>query len=267
MSDPASPPPPLVPEPIPPATTRSSTLSIVAIVVAGLGFVLAVLPPTAWIAWLPLVTGIVLGIVALVRRSGMKGLAIAAIIVGAVGWLIAILVSIGSFVSGVGDALDDPPPAVTQPDDQPGGGEEDPPAQEEEEESTEAGIGETVTNADGVSFTVDSVTCGITTAGPEFLQETASGQFCEVGFTVDNGSNEAISVYASDVTATIGEAEYEANSTISQVGEDYFATDVNPGLSTQGKVYIDIPADAALDYITYDPLFSFLTGPVIIRVA
>jgi hypothetical protein len=272
LSDLAAPPPPPpavldVPPapgtpPVPVAGPPSKLLPILAAVFAGVGFLLAI--PAPGVAWIFCVTAIVLAIVALVKRRQPRGLAIAAIIVAPIAWLIAIIVAVAGFASSVGDAIEDAP-SVSQPD---ATGDEDAGEADTGEGAgpKEAAIGDTVTNGDNVSFTVSAVTCGLATAGDnEYLQEAASGQFCEVRFTLANGSDESISVYSGDVTGTIGDATYEANDTASRFGDDYYSTDINPGLSADCIVYIDIPTDKKLEFVTYSPFFSF-GGDVVIKV-
>lgn len=190
------------------------------------------------------------------RKAQPRLLAIIAVIVAPIAWLIAIIVAIAGVAAGIGtaldDARDDDPPAVEQPS------EEDP-AEEEPADDGIAALGETVTNSDGVAVTFQSVTCGIATAGPQYLEETAKGQFCEVKYNVHNGGDEQISLWASDITGEIGGVEYESNTTISTFGGDMFTTDLNPGLGTDAVVYIDIPAGAALEFVVYDPQWSFFT--------
>lgn len=264
MSDPAQPPAATdgaTQTAAPTQGPRPSTpplLSILAASFAGLGLILAFV--LAGFAWLPCLAAIVLAIIALVRRSRLRGLAIAGIVVAPIAWLIAIIVAVASIASGIGtaiDQVDDAPSSASQPDDSGDGGAG----------VHEAAVGDTVTNDDGVSFTVTKITCGLAKAGDnEFLEEKANGQFCEVKFTVDNGSSDSITVTASDVTGSIGDAKYESNTTASKFGDDYFSTDINPGLSSNCVVYIDIPKDKQLDFITYSPLFSF-GGDIVVKAS
>jgi len=125
----------------------------------------------------------------------------------------------------------------------------------------EAKIGDTVTNTDGVAFTVNSIQCGIAHAGDQYLGEDAKGQFCEVKYTIKNGGSKEITLISSDLTGYIGSNEYDVDtSTISTFGGDPFSTSVNPGLSADCDVFIDIPKGQALDYIKFKPAFSFADG-------
>lgn len=261
--------PPAASAPAPDAPRSRNTVGLIALSVAILAIILAAVPPTSFIAWLPALAAIILAIVALTRKGQKKGAAIAAIIIGPVAWIIAIVVATSSALLAVGTAIEeaDTAPSIaaepdsTAPADESAGETDAAPVEEE------ASIGDTVTTADGVGFTVSAITCGIPTAGPEFLVETAVGQFCEIRLNLANGSNEAVSLFSSDFTAFIGKAEYEANSIASTFGTDSFTTDVNPGLAVDGVVYIDIPAGAALEYVKYNPVFNFFDEGIIVRAS
>jgi hypothetical protein len=239
-------------------TKGKNTIGLVALILAIVGFVLGVLPPTAAFAWLLLLPALILAIVGLTRKDAGKGTSITALILSVVGGIIAIIVAVVTALAVVGtaisDANDTPSSASTS------AGSSNAPAVEE------AKIGSTVTNDAGVAFTVTAITCGIPSVGESFLKENASGQFCEIKFIVDNGSDEAVDVFATDVTGFIGKAKYEANGSLSRFNDDIITTKVNPGLSANCVIYIDIPAGAALEYIKYEPLFSF-DGGLIVRAS
>ncbi|WP_062211037.1 DUF4190 domain-containing protein [Demequina oxidasica] len=91
----------------PPANKPSGTMSIVAISLAGVALVLSFLGPIAFFAWFFALPAFILGIIATVRKADKRGLAIAAIIVSSVAFLISIIVFIVSLASAVDDAFDD----------------------------------------------------------------------------------------------------------------------------------------------------------------
>ena len=221
-----------------------------AIILAGIGFLLGVVPPSSGLAWLLLIPAVVLGIIGVTRAGKKKGTSIAAIIIGAVGWLVSIIVFVVSTAVGLGSALDvaNNAPLPSKPD----SSQEDAPAA-----PSVAGIGDTVTSGQGISFTVASVTCGLATVGESFLEETAKGQFCQVMFTIANGGDDSISLSSYDIKANIGDAEYETSSSNNKFGDEYFSTDINPGLSAVGVVYFDIPAGTVLSTVQYAGLLSF----------
>ena len=242
--------------PPPAAPSLPNQVGLVALILAAVGFIMGVIPATSGFAWLLFIPALVLSIVGLTRKGKKKGTSVAALVVTIIGWIIAIVVASATLIVGMGQAIEsanDAPTAASEPAD----------ASAPTDGPKEAGLGDTVVSDDGVEFTVSAITCGLPSAGGEFLNETASGQFCEVKFTLLNGSNEAVNLYSSDFTGLIGEATYEANTTVSQFGDDMFSTDVNPGLSVAGTVYIDIPLDAALEFVEYKPIFSFGDGLII----
>lgn len=84
-------------------------LAITAIVLAGVGFVFALIPVVTGLSWLFLLAAIVVAIVALVRKAEGKGLSIAAIIVAAAGGVASIVVLVVSLFAAVGSFVSSPP--------------------------------------------------------------------------------------------------------------------------------------------------------------
>lgn len=252
--------PPVAPQtpeaPAPVAPGGTNTLGLVGLILAGVGFLLGIIPPTSGIAWLLLIPGAILGIVGLTRKGKPKGMALTALILGVVGWIVSIIVFFVSAIFLVGSAVDG---AIDQSRDRPSASREAAGADEQEVEEIEVpGIGDTVVSENGVEFTVNSVTCGLAVAGTnKFLQEEADGQFCEVAFTFMNGTDQAIYTSSSDYIATIGAAEYTTDGVANVFGSEAVATNVNPGISIEGLVYFDIPVGEALDTVGYKELFSF----------
>lgn len=236
-------------------TLGSNTPGLVAIILAGVGFLLAVLPPTSGLAWLILIPALVFGIVGLTRKGRKKGTSIAAVIIAPIGWLISIVVFVVSLALGNSafqEGFNDPQGAL---------GEDTTTGQVDE--PNVPGVGDTVTSSDGVSFTVNAISCGLAGAGEGFLEEKAKGEFCEVKFTLLNGTDDALNASSYDITAAIGPAEYETSSIANTFGGDSFGTDINPGLSAECVVYFDVPAGVALDTVTYSGLLSFDTPLVV----
>ncbi len=78
----------------------------------GLGVValpLAAIPPLAWVGWIPAALAVVFGIIALLRKQGGWAFSLAGLIVGAVAWLTAIIVTLATLYA-IGAALPDPIP-------------------------------------------------------------------------------------------------------------------------------------------------------------
>lgn len=258
---------PMPPETLPPApqaAPQKNTIGLVALIFAGVGFLFAIIPGISAIAWLVIIPAIILAIIALVKKRKPTWFGLTAIIVAPISWLIAIIVTVAAIAGGVSQGIsggvENAPDVVASSPAEP----EEPAAEPVPEGPV---LGETITNNDGVAVTFAAVTCGIATAGPEFLAETAKGQFCEIKYSVQNGSDAKISLWSSDVTGEIGGVTYEANSTISSFGGEYFTTDLNPGLGTEAVVYIDIPLDKTLEYVVFVPQWSILTDEIRVRAS
>ncbi|PPF70469.1 hypothetical protein C5E16_02475 [Clavibacter michiganensis] len=262
------------PAPAPSAPKQKNTLGLVALILAGIGFLFGVIPPLSGLAWIFFIPAIVLAIIGLTRKGQTKGTSISALIVAVIGWIVAIIVASVTFLSAVGTAIEDTDTAPSAASEAEAGAEAEAPAEEapveeavEEEGVQEAAIGDTVTTGDGIAFTVNGISCGLAEAGDnEYFKETAKGQFCKVDYRIDNGGSDAINLSAYDIKGYIGESAYDANSSASTFGGDTFSTDVNPGLGTDNTVYIDIPADVALEYIEFRPAFSF-DDAVVVRAS
>lgn len=230
--------------PAPPPTgsgpSGSNIFGVIALALGALGFVTAVIPVASGFTWLLVLPALVLAIIGLTRRGRPKGLALAGLIIGVVAWLVAIVVSVVSFFVGVGDAVSElPVPEATV-----SAGET-------------AALGQPITNADGVTFRLDAVECGLTTTGPDFFDETPVGEWCRVDYTVQNDGSEAVSLLGSDVRVYSGELIYDADDATGRFGSDYFTTDLNPGLSAACVVFVDVPAGTALDAVAFAPVLSF----------
>lgn len=246
-----------------PLARSTSVLSWIALGLAGLGFLLAVIPFASFVAWLFTLPAFILAIIGLVQKGRAKVVPAIALALSIVAFIIAIIVSVvtvaasptGQSGFSAGQQSDD---SVDVPEDEP-----------KDEPIVEAApdymVGDTVTNDDNVSFAVTAVQCGFPTYGESFLEETASGQFCEIKFAINNGGNDTLDLFAGDVTGLIGAAEYEPETLLGGFGDDGFYSKLNPGLSTEGIAVIDIPADGKLDTIKLQTNWVF-GDEILIRV-
>ncbi len=92
----------------PPAPQQQGNqLGLIALILAGVGFLLAVIPATAGFAWLLTLPALVVGIIGVTRKGKKKGTAIAAIILSTIAWVIAVIVAAATFFSGVSTAVDE----------------------------------------------------------------------------------------------------------------------------------------------------------------
>lgn len=159
----------------------SRVLGILALVFGAIAFLFGVVPATAGAAWA----------FAIVAWDSVLG------------WIIGIILVLAGLGHAISTAIESAAPdsAVGQSD---AAGSPSPYASSAEESAS--AVGQTITNNKKISFTVNSVTCRIASAGPEFFTETAKGQFCEVEYTIVNNSTVKISLFASDLTGKIGSA-------------------------------------------------------------
>ncbi|HEX3733444.1 MAG TPA: DUF4352 domain-containing protein [Mycobacteriales bacterium] len=129
-------------------------------------------------------------------------------------------------------------------------------------EGSEAVVGQDETARDGkFEFTVQKLECGKKSAGGDFLNKQAQGQFCFVTMKVKNIGNESRMFDASNQQAfNDADAQYEADSVAStyanQNGEA-FLNNINPGNEVTGIVVFDIPQDQKISkFKLHDSAFS-----------
>jgi len=90
------------PTPAPPVAAKpSSALTVAALIVGLVAIVCAIIPGLSFIAFLPAITATVLGVIALVRKSSGRGKATAAVVLGPIALLVAIIVSVSTIVGNV----------------------------------------------------------------------------------------------------------------------------------------------------------------------
>lgn len=129
----AAPPPPLAP-PVPPADAAStepvapaaasvaaakpkSPVALWAMIAGIVAIVSAIIPGLSFVAWIPAVAAIALGVIALIKKTPRRGQALTGVVLGPIAWLVAIIVSVGliaGFGNRVGDAVGDEPVAVDE---------------------------------------------------------------------------------------------------------------------------------------------------------
>ncbi|ANF32619.1 hypothetical protein A0130_13920 [Leifsonia xyli] len=239
------------PAPAATATATASSLPTIALVLAIFGFVLGIIPFAAWFAWLLFVPSVILAVRSLTRRDGGRGMSIASLIIVGVGWLISLVMGLGSF--GALSQSRDPapaaaPPATTAtPSASPSAPSPTPPPAPSA--SPLPGVGQTVTSRAGVGFTVTAVQCGLDAQDGVIDTITPKGQFCRLDFTVANGSPQPQDLTRWDIYGYIGKSRYEAEDQLGRFGDSYFSTTVNPGLSVPCTVYFDVPPGASLDRV------------------
>lgn len=90
--------------PIPDSPSRRGGLSKAALIVGIIAVVCAVIPGVSFVAFIPALIAVVLGIGTLVRKAPTRGRGIAGILLGVVSFVVAIVVSIALIAAGVGAA-------------------------------------------------------------------------------------------------------------------------------------------------------------------
>ena len=109
-------------------------------------------------------------------------------------------------------------------------------------------------------FTVNSVKCGISKVGNEYMSTKAQGQFCAVQLKIENIGDEPQSMFSDNQLAFDGkDRKFSADSEASIYDESsqVLWEEINPGNSVKGKVYFDIPKGAKLTQLElHDSAFS-----------
>lgn len=115
----------------------------------------------------------------------------------------------------------------------------------EDAEAAPAGVG-TAVNTGDFDVTVTSVETGVTAVGDQYLNAEPSGQFVLVRVTVANTSNEA--EYFNDSDQSLIDEQGRKHSTSSDAlyldDTTFFLEKINPGVTVEGVLLYDIPADA-----------------------
>jgi hypothetical protein len=122
-----------------------------------------------------------------------------------------------------------------------------------------AGLGDPVRDGQ-FEFVVRSVDCGARSVGEGFGHRTALGQFCLVGFRVENTGTEGRTFgggqqYLFDRDGQRHDPDLAA--TAGNGGDRLWATHLNPGQRLAGTLVYDVPEGAVPDRVElHDGLFS-----------
>lgn len=107
------------PAPVAPVNPKQkSPLGLAALITGGVAFIFAVIPVLSFIAWLPALAAIILGIIGLVQKNRRRGFAWAGIALGVVAWIVAIAVSIATFAgaaSSISESIESSSPIAASP--------------------------------------------------------------------------------------------------------------------------------------------------------
>ncbi|MCS5733103.1 DUF4190 domain-containing protein [Herbiconiux daphne] len=152
----------------PPSTPppAGNGLAIAAVIVGGVAFIGAFIPFLNWGVWFVALVGLVLGIIALVRKSRSKGLALTGTILSGVALILSIVLAVVYtvifFAAAVNDAAENPlitpVPAEPLPSEAPDDETTAPAPDDPSGDVIAAGFGQVVTYDDGMQITVSEPT-------------------------------------------------------------------------------------------------------------
>ena len=226
-----------------------NVLGLVALIVAGIGFIFAMIPGAFILGWIALPIAFILSIVALFLK-GSKGLAIAALIVSIVGTIIGFVVFFATAANSFSDAFGGTDSTVTQPTED--GAE---PAPEAEAESGgDAGSREnpvplgSVISGDEWDVVVNSVTLNATdtvTAANQFNGAPAEGNVyavANVTVTYTGPESSYAAMVALDYVTAGGEVISTWDSIVVGPEPILDSGELYTGGSTTGNIVFEIPA-------------------------
>ena len=100
------------------APPKRSRLPLAALIVGIVAIVFAIIPGLSFVAFLPALTALGLGIAGLISKAPARGMALTGVILGPIALLVGIVVSVSVIVGGVASSVDQakPQPLVETPD-------------------------------------------------------------------------------------------------------------------------------------------------------
>ncbi len=99
----SAPPPPEAPAATP---KPRSALALWAMIAGIVAMVSAIIPGLSFVAWMPAIAAIALGLIALIRKTPRRGQALTGVVLGPIAWVTAIIVSVG-LIAGINSGTDD----------------------------------------------------------------------------------------------------------------------------------------------------------------
>lgn len=233
----------------------SSVLAWTALGLAAIGLISAFVPILGVFAWMPLLAALIVGIIALVKRSPPKWASITAIVASVVGWVASVVMTF-VFAAGLAGAAVEavPTDAAELAESMPSSAAEA--AESADNEGGALAVGEAGSLSDGTQFSVMSTET--VASAPDFMGDEQPGNYLKVDFTVTNGGTEAITVSSSDVTALSAGSEFSSDTgSATADGEAFFAKELNPGTSTSGTLYFSAPEGTAFDTVVFETMLTF----------
>jgi hypothetical protein len=252
--------PPAGQTPAPAPAPRRGGLGVAALVLGIVAFVLAWIPFASYAAIGLGGVGLILGIVAIARRSTRTGASIAGTIVSAVALLAAILMTVlyAALFSAVSDAADDLAKAPGTSASLPADGHAKP------GEATKPGASKVTprgaaAQAGDFQITVSGVETGIPQVGDTiagtFFGEKAQGSYVLVHLSVKNTGSSAAYFTSDDVKILDAQKrEFSADDAASlyiKANADTLFGQINPGNTMQGVIAFDVPVGTAPATLQY----------------
>lgn len=222
----------------------SSVLAWTALGLAAVGVISAFVPILGMFAWIPLLAALIVGIIALVKRSPPKWASITAIVASVVGWVASVVMTFVFAAGLAGAAVEAVPTDAAEL------------AESAAAEGSTVAVGETGTLSNGTQFSVASAEA--VASAPDLMDTEQPGNYLKVDFAATNGGAEAVYVSPSEVVALAGGSEFSYDSGSARVnGELFVSQELNPGESFSGTLYFSAPEGATFDTVVFEPMFTF----------
>ena len=234
MTDPTT---PVLSEPAAPTPSPAKGLNVpglISLILGVFAFILAVIPPTAFVAWAFAIAGIILAIVGLTRKNRGKATSIIGLIVSIVAWIVAIIVALVVVVGGVSSAVQKES-SVTKSH-----------SSGSTKNATSGPFGTTFTTSDGVKITVSAPK----KFSPSEFAAGASHHNVKMTVTIFNGSKDKFDTTLTTFSATSGD----------KAGDEIFDTDHSLKGTPQAKILPGKTLTWDIGFGVHDPSDFTLDG-------
>ncbi len=125
--------------------------------------------------------------------------------------------------------------------------------QDSEDGAQPLGIGDTGQLGDWM-VTVNGTETSAT-AGDEYFEERAQGEFVLVDLTVENGGSE--STFFDETALTLIDTDGNSHNANSSVSGEFFLEQINPGNQVTGKAAFDVPVGTEVAALEVEDVWSF----------
>jgi hypothetical protein len=218
----------------PAAPKQKSPVGLAALIVGAVAFVFAIVPVLSFIAWLPAIAAIVLGIIGLVQKNRARGFAWAGLALGIVSWIVAIAVSVATFAgaaSSISESIESAAPSAIAATPEPVAIESTPPA-------------------------ADTPVAEATVAEPAPVATPAAPELTLSQRNAVSKGKSYLEYSAFSRSGLIDQLEYEGYSTAdAEFAVDNIAPDWNAQAAAKAKSYLDYSSfsrDGLIDQLLYE---------------